>query len=159
MLKSKFIRLLFLLYTTSFLGQNTYSDTFLTVSYSNNNGNTNFSTNWTESNDDNSPAYGRIKITGNELRFTRIIGHNIRRTANLSSAITAVLTFNWRASSLESGETLAIQASSDGVLFTTLTTITGTSTGTFNQDISPYISSNTTIRFINGGGNWNSTND
>ncbi|EAR01270.1 immunoglobulin domain-containing protein [Maribacter sp. HTCC2170] len=158
-MKTPYLFLILFLYSISFFGQDTYSDTFSSVSYSNNNGNTNFATNWIESNDDNSASNGRIRITGNELRFHRLTSHNIRRTANLSTATGAVLTFNWRTSSLESGETLAIQASSDGTTFTTLTTITGSTTGNFNQDISTYISANTTIRFIKGGGNWNASND
>ena len=159
MLKAQNLLLILLLYSIPFFGQNTYSDTFSSVSYSNNNGNTNFSTNWIETSDDNSASGGRIRITGNELRFHRLTAHNIRRTANLSTATAAVLTFNWRTSSMESGETLAIQASSDGSSYTTLTTITGTTTGSFNQDISAYISANTTIRFIKGGGNWSASND
>lgn len=158
-MKSQYLILILLLYSIPFFGQNTYSDTFSSVSYSNNNGNTTFSTNWIETSDNNSASNGRIKITGNELRFSRIAAHNIKRTANLSTATAAVLSFNWRTSSLESGETLAIQASSDGTSYTTLTTFTGATSGSFSQDISTYISANTTIRFIKGGGNWSANND
>ncbi|MCM4172000.1 hypothetical protein DHD32_10950 [Arenibacter sp. TNZ] len=158
-MKAHYFVLSLILYSIPFFGQNTYSDTFSAVAYTNNNGNTNFSTNWIESNDDNSASNGRIRITGNELRLNRLSSENIRRTANLSSATGAVLSFDWSTSSLESGETLAIQVSSDGSSFTTLTTFGGTSSGTFSQNISAYVSANTTIRFLKGGGNWDQNND
>lgn len=161
-MKIQYLILILLLHSIPFLGQNTYSDTFSSVSYSNNDGipiGTNFSTNWTESGDDNSASGGYIRITGNELRFAYIWTENIRRSADLSAATSATLSFDWRTTSLESGETLAIQASSDGTTFTTLTTITGTASNSFSQDISAYISANTTIRFQKGGGNWTDNND
>lgn len=158
-MKTLYIVLTLLLYSISFFGQNTYADTFSTVAYNNNDGNSNFSTDWIESGDNNSASNGRIRITGNELRLNRLSTENIRRTADLSSAIGAVLSFTWSTSSLESGETLALQVSSNASSFTTLTTFGGSSSGTFSQDISAYISANTTIRFQKGGGNWDQSND
>lgn len=147
------------LYSIPFFGQNTYLDTLSVVSYSNDNGNSSFSTNWIESGDDNSASSGYIRITGDELRFAYIWSETIRRSADLTGASSAVLSFDWRTSSLEAGETLAIQVSDDGTTFTTLTTITGTASNPFSQDISTYISANTTIRFQKGGGNWSDNND
>ncbi len=158
-MKAQCLILILLLYSIPFFGQNTYSDTFSSVTYNNNNGNTNFSTNWTESGDDSSASSGYIRITGNELRFAYIWTENIRRTADLSTATGAILSFDWSTSSLESGETLAVQVSSDGSSFTTLTTFGGTTSGTFSQDISAYVSATTTIRFLKGGGNWTDNND
>lgn len=139
--------------------QETYSDSFSSVSYSNNNGTQNWSGSWVESNDNNSASNGYIRITGGQLYFYYIWTENIRRTADLSSYTSASLSFDWQTSSLESGETLAIQISSNGSSFTTLDTFSGSQTGTFNQDISAYMSSNTTIRFIKGGGNWSDSSD
>ncbi|WP_419211542.1 hypothetical protein ACNR9Q_12435 [Maribacter sp. X9] len=158
-MKSFYLLSAFFLYSLPFWGQNTYSDTFSSVSYSNNDGNTNFSGSWIEDGDNNSASSGYIRITYDELRFAYIWTENIKRTANLTGATSAILTFNWRTSSLESGETLAIQLSSNGSTFTTLTTFGGNSSGTFNQDISAFISANTTIRFAKGGGNWTDNND
>ncbi len=158
-MKAQYLILCLLLYSIPFFGQNTYSDTFSVVAYTNNNGNTNFSTNWIESGDDNTASNGNIRITGNELRFANLHTESIKRAADLSGAIAAVLSFTWRTSSLESGETLAIQASANGSTFTTLTTLSGTTSGTFSQDISSYMSANTTIRFLKGGGNWSDSND
>ena len=139
--------------------QGTYLDNFNTVSYNNNNGTLNFSTNWIETGDDNSASGGYIRITGNELRFAYLWTETIRRTANLSLAATATLSFNWRTSSLEAGETLAVQVSSDGVNYTTLTTFGGTNSGIFSQDISGFISATTTVRFVSGNNNWDQNND
>ncbi|MCL6267927.1 hypothetical protein [Flagellimonas myxillae] len=151
----------FLLLMLSLRGvaQDTFSDTFSAVSYANDNGNQNWSGNWQESGDDNSASGGYIRITGNELRFRYIWSETIRRAADLSSYTSAILTFDWRTDSLESGETLIVEASSDGSSFTTLSTFTGTQSGTFNQDISSYMSSTTTIRFSKGGANWSGNDD
>ena len=144
---------------TSSKAQETFSDTFSSVSYSNNDGSQNWSTNWLEYNDNNNPANGYISINNDELRFRYIWSENIRRSADLSSYYTASLSFDWRTSSLESGETLVIQISSDGSSFTTLDTFSGTQSGTFDQDITAYMSSNTTIRFRKGGSDWSGNDD
>ncbi|MBO0331937.1 immunoglobulin domain-containing protein [[Muricauda] lutisoli] len=147
------------LITATSRAQETFSDTFSSVSYSNNDGSQNWSTNWLEYNDNNDPANGYISINNDELRFRYIWSENIRRSADLSSYYTASLSFDWRTSSLESGETLVIQISSDGSSFTTLDTFSGTQSGTFDQDITAYISSNTTIRFRKGGNDWSGNDD
>lgn len=77
----------------------------------------------------------------------------------MSGYTAATLTFDWQTSSLESGETLAIQISSDGSSYTTLDTFAGSTSGSFSQDITSYISSNTTIRFMKGGADWSQSND
>ena len=141
------------------MGQDTFADNFSAVSYSNNDGTQSWSTNWLEYNDNNSASNGYIRITGGELFFYYLWSENIRRSADLSAYTSATLTFDWRTSSLESGETLSIEVSSDGSSFTTLDTFSGSQTGSFSQDISAYMSANTTIRFIKGGGNWSGSND
>ncbi|MEM1257971.1 MAG: hypothetical protein AAGH81_05540 [Bacteroidota bacterium] len=148
--------------------QNTFSDAFSAVSYTNNDGTQNFSGNWTEINDGNSPSTGRIRITGNRLRFNDIsrFNHGITRAADLSSWTIATLSFDWQTSGLDGGtdatsENLSIQASSDGVNFTTIGTFYGSNSGSFSTDVSAYISSTTTFRFYNtstwGSGNWESS--
>ncbi|UOY07349.1 immunoglobulin domain-containing protein [Muricauda sp. SCSIO 64092] len=148
--------------------QNTFSDAFSSVSYSNNDGTQNFSGNWTEINDGNSPSTGRIRVSGNRLQFNDISrsDHGIYRQANLSSWTIATLSFDWQTSGLDGGtdstsENLSIQASSDGVNFTTIGTFYGSNSGSFSTDISTYISSTTTFRFYNtstwGSGDWESS--
>lgn len=151
--------LLLVMFSITVSAQETFSDTFSSVSYANNDGTQNWSSNWQEFNDNNNPANGYIRVTNNELRFAYIWSENIRRSADLSSYSTASLSFDWRTSSLEPGETLVIQISSDGSSFTTLDTFSGTQSGTFDQDISAYMSSNTTIRFRKGGNDWSGNND
>jgi hypothetical protein len=147
------------LFSLTVSAQDTFSDTFSSISYSNNNGSQNWATNWIESGDDNSASSGYIRITGNELRFSYIWSENIRRRADLSGYTAATLTFDWQTSSLESGETLSVQISSDGSSYTTLDTFAGSTSGSFSQDITSYISSNTTIRFLKGGADWSQNND
>jgi len=150
---------LILLYSTSTVAQQTFYDTFSAIAYNNSDGTQPWASNWTETNDDNAASTGYIRITGNELRMRYLWTENIRRTANLSSYSSAILSFDWRTVSLESGETLAVQISSDGTSFTTLATFTGTQSDTFSQDISSYISANTTVLFLKGGGNWSGNDD
>ncbi|MHA7831205.1 MAG: hypothetical protein ACX93O_08885 [Flagellimonas sp.] len=151
--------LLLAMFSITISAQETFSDTFSSVSYSNNDGSQNWSTDWLEYNDNNNPANGYISINNDELRFRYIWSENIRRSADLSSYYTASLSFDWSTSSLETGETLVIQISSDGSSFTTLDTFSGTQSGTFDQDITAYMSSNTTIRFRKGGSDWSGNND
>lgn len=74
-------------------GQQTYRDNFNSVSYSNNDGTNNFSTDWNETNDNNNAGSGRIRITGNELRFEDISVNDerIQRSANINGASVATL--------------------------------------------------------------------
>ncbi len=140
--------------------QETYLDNFSTISYANNDGTSNWAGNWIEANDDNSPSGGFIRITGNRLRFFRIGNEIISRTADLTGAATATLSFDWETDNIESNEELLIQVSSDGINFDTLDSFTGTTTGTFSEDISAYISANTTIRFLDPDTTvWTSTGD
>ncbi|WP_027395683.1 beta strand repeat-containing protein [Aquimarina latercula] len=151
------------LFPYTFFSQETYRDNFSTVSYANNNGTQNWAGNWIETNDNNSPNNGFIRITGGDLRLDWLFvnAENIRRTANLTGASSATLSFDWETSGLDggvNGEELNIQISSDGTNFTDIGSFTGSQTGSFNQDITGFISANTTIRFINNGGcgfcNW-----
>lgn len=154
--KKNFIFLFLMLMGAMVMAQETYLDNFSSVSYSNNNGTQNFSGSWNEINDGNNPSNGRIRVTGNELRFEDISRNNrrIQRSADLTGAASAVLSMDWRTSGLDgsglvNSEQLNLQISSDGTSFTTIGTFTGSQSSTFSQDISSYISANTTIRLIN----------
>ena len=144
------------------MGQDTYRDEFKNKkSYSENDGNSNFSTDWIESNDDNKPNKGRIRITGGRLRFNKIDRNDerIKRSANINGAGSATLTFDWSTSGLDNRwwnfEGLDIEVSSDGVNYTTVGTLTGSLSGSFSLDITSYASANTTVRFIASSG-WGS---
>lgn len=156
----------FLVFAITSYGQETFRDLFDNANYGNNNGSQNWSANWNEVIDGGSPTGGRIRITGGELRFEDIGRNNrsISRSLDLSGATSATLEFTWRSEGLDggnasdNGEILAVQASSDGINFTTLGFIFGSQTINFSQDISAFISANTTIRFVNNGtwqfGDW-----
>ncbi len=157
--------LIVLFFSWSFFAQGTYRDEFGSVSYANNDGTLNWASNWIETNDDNNPAGGFIRVLDgsnvanpNQLEFVWIWGETIRRTADLSGAATATLSFNWQTSSLEAGEELAIRVS-DGGAFSTLITFGGTQSGFYSIDISAFISATTIIQFENVGNDWNENND
>lgn len=73
----------------------TYLDRFDTASYSNNDGSVNWDSDWVETGDDNHPSFGNIRITQNRLLLSRS-GKRITRSVDLSSYISATLTFNYR---------------------------------------------------------------
>ncbi len=140
-------------------------DLFGSVSYSNNDGSTNWSGAWTEAGDDSAAGSGRIQITGGELRFQEADNNDaVSRSADLSGSTQAVLSLDWAASGLE--EYVRVQISSNGTTFVTLLTVGDSGggsgsddSGSLNSDISAYISGSTTVRFINDGGDWNYSND
>ncbi|GAA4277255.1 hypothetical protein GCM10022259_19790 [Aquimarina mytili] len=137
--------------------QDTYADNFGTVAYNNNDGTQTWSTNWSETNDDNSANSGNILITGGRLRFEdlSINSEQIIRSLDLSGANSAQLFFDFQTTGLDGSggastrEQLDVQVSADGVNFTTVGSFGGTQTDSFNVDITPFLSANTTIRFIN----------
>jgi len=142
--------------------QETFRDEFNSVSYSRNDGTLNWSGRWDETertSDRVGPDVGFIQIKQSSLEFRWIWNESIERAANLSNATAAVLSFNWETISLETREELTISISSNGVDFTPLATFGGEQSDVFRQDISAYISANTTIRFSNTGDNWSHTSD
>ncbi|TDS11659.1 CUB-like protein [Maribacter caenipelagi] len=153
----QFYYLLFLLGATSFYAQETYRDNFSSVSYSNNNGSSSFSTNWVETGDtDLGPNSQYLRISSSRLEFYYIWSETIRRSANLTGSVSATLSFNWQSLNLSGTTALDVQVSSNGgASYTSVGTVTGNTTGTFNQDITPYISANTTVRFAKTNANWN----
>lgn len=157
-----FIKLsLFLFYSSvlsaSVLAQETVHDDFSSASYSINIGTSNWSTDWIESNDDNSSTGGRIDISGSRLRFEDISrnSHQIQRSADISAAVSANLSFDWETVGFDrqnnnNKEQIDVQISVSATgSFTTIGTFDRTQSGSFSVDISSYISSETTIRFIN----------
>lgn len=153
----KILSLLFLLCCAwNAQGQDTYRDNFNTQSYNNNNGTSNFLGPWNEINDNNNVNNGRVRITGNELRFEDITRNDERleRSLNINGASSAVLSMDWRTVGLDGSgtvdsEQLNVQISSDGVNFVTIGTFTGNQSGFFSENIAAYASANTTIRFTN----------
>ncbi|MFC4096224.1 Calx-beta domain-containing protein [Euzebyella saccharophila] len=141
------------------LAQETYLDRFNNVSYANNDGTQNFSSNWIETGDtDSGPNNQYIRITGNRLMLYYLYSETIRRSVDLNGASAAILTFDWQAISLGGTRELSVEVSSNGgATYTSIGTITGNNTtGTFSQDISAFISPTTTVRFRKSNFNWRS---
>ncbi|MCJ7467562.1 MAG: sodium:calcium exchanger, partial [Maribacter sp.] len=154
------LKILFLLIAfigcTQLFAQQTYRDNFSSASYTNNDGNTNFSAGWNDS-EDNNPSNGRIDINGGRLRFNNLDGRTISRTLNLSGATAVTLTLDYDATS-RGGEGLDVElwnsaTSSWQVVATINTNATGSisHTLTVNQ-----ISAASAIRFSGTDTSWSS---
>lgn len=139
-------------------GQDTYRDTFSSTSYSNNNGNQNFSGNWTEVSDDGSASGGRIEIVSNELEFNNLDGRTISRALDISGASNAVLTLNYDATS-RGNESLLVQLWNDNTSsYETVFTINSAITDAITYDLTAdQISANSSIRFVGGDSGWNTS--
>jgi Peptidase family C25 len=146
-------------------------DSFGTAAYNNQNGNVNWSTNWTETNDDGSPTLGLIRITGGHLQISDNGDANpstIQRGVALGTGglgfTNAILTFNFSAANANATDQINVDVSSNnGTSFTTLETFTGTfaTTQYRTYNITSFISNtqNTVIRFrvnlTGGNGSYN----
>ena len=130
--------------------QETFSDTFSSVSYSNNDGTENFAGNWIEDNESTDPDSGRIEIVSNELEFRNLDDRSISRALDLSGAASAVLTLNYDRTS--GNEELLVQLF-DGSLYNTVATLDGTGTVSYTLATNE-MSASSSIRFITGSGNW-----
>lgn len=131
-------------------GQVTYSDTFSSVSYSNNNGSANFATPWVETNETTDPSAGRIQVNSNQLRFQNLDNRNITRTLDLSAAISATLTLDFNRTN--GNESIAVQLW-DGVSYNTRATLNGSGSISYNLTAAE-MSSASAIRLITASGNW-----
>ncbi len=142
-------------------------DNFGTAAYTNQNGNVNWTTNWTETNDDGSATAGVIRITGGHLQISdngNASASMIQRGVLLGTGglafTNAILTFNFSAANANATDQMIVEVSSNnGTSFTTLETFTGTfaTTQYRTYNITSFISNtqNTVIRFRNdlAGGN------
>ena len=82
-------------------GQQTYGDTFSTQDYDRNDGSANWATDWIESGDtDNGPTAEYVQIQSDQLYMYWIWAEDIRRTADLTGATSATLSFDYTTSSL-----------------------------------------------------------
>src|SRR6202022_3832833 len=131
--------------------------------YSNNDGLANWAGNWIETNDDNSPSTGLIRITGGELRIQDNGDANpstIEREVNLSGFTTATLSFDFRTSNVEANDLTLVQVSNNGGFsWTTVDTFTGSfALSTRSNNITSFIASNTRIRFSTSGAGFSGNN-
>lgn len=130
--------------------QETISDSFSAVSYTQNNGTLNFLNGWDETGDNDNPASGTILITGNRLRLRNIDNDFITRDLDLSFATNVTLTLDFNRTA--GNEVLRIQLF-DGNNYVTVGTVIGT--GTFTYELNPNeISAASSIRIRGDGGPW-----
>jgi uncharacterized repeat protein (TIGR01451 family) len=131
-------------------------DTFASQSYSNNDGNTNWSSDWVETGDNGSAASGTIYIntTQYNLRFREntVANDSIDRGVSLPTGdACATLSFTLGQGGIDANEDrLAVQVSSDGgVNYATLETFDNPNdAGAKSYGISGYATGNTRVRFV-----------
>ncbi|MBI5640292.1 MAG: DUF11 domain-containing protein [Nitrospirae bacterium] len=128
-------------------------------SYSGNYGSNNWTGNWTETGDDGSASSGNILIDngGNRLSFDQAqVGDTISRTADITGATSATISFSLTDGGIDAGETLIAEYSIDGGGYVNIGTFDGGSGWTGTNPITIALSGNTTLtlRFRAGGNNY-----
>ena len=134
-------------------GQVTYSDTFSSVSYTNNDGTGSFSAGWIETGETTSPSSGRILINSNQLRFRNMDTRTISRTLDLSAAVSGTLTLDYNRTN--GNESILVQLW-DGSTWNTRATLAGTGSVNYTL-VAADMSAASAIRFISGSGGWGSS--
>lgn len=103
-----------------------------------------FGDRWNNDNDD-------VGLDNVSIAFNDAVGSRIQRSANLSGATVATLTFDFNRANLDvsPADTMVVEASASSAgPFTTLATYnSGTATGAKSLSLTPYISGDTTIRY------------
>ncbi len=139
----------------------TFLDGFGALSFGNNDGTLTWTGDWLEIGESDGPASGDVRIRDDNgpyqlwLRDNNNGGEGVEREADLSGAVSAKLSFEYRRSGLDSAsDYVALEISSSGAdgPWVELTRFQGSATDaayqTFNQDISAYISETTRIRLV-----------
>ena len=135
------------------IGDPTVRDEFSTVSYSNNNGTQNWISNWTETGDGSpSPSSGYVRVSSGAL-YLKSTDRAVSRKVDLAGAPAAMLSFQYKRSSLDTAsDYVALQISAnDGSTWTELARYQGPGSDwswqTASFDIAGYASANTIVRF------------
>jgi prepilin-type N-terminal cleavage/methylation domain-containing protein len=145
-------------------GEGTYRDEFNSSAYSGNDGTLNWSGDWQEINESDGPVRGDEVVTtdplanpsspSNQLRV-RNSSEGVMREADLSGAVTATLSLQYRRENLDdAGDYVAVEVSTNGTLgpWIEIVRFAGPDNDAayqpFSQDISAYIDANFAIRFI-----------
>ncbi|MGE3817939.1 MAG: Ig-like domain-containing protein [Isosphaeraceae bacterium] len=137
-------------------------DQFNAVSYGGNDGNQDWSDNWTEVGEPGSPALGVLQVNpsgyfrfgGDEVSLT---GKSLSRRADLSGATQATLSLNYQRVSIDGGGgSVSLRISPDGGL--TWTTLRTYSLSSFDAgfvsdtfDVSAFATANTIVQFLGSG--------
>jgi prepilin-type N-terminal cleavage/methylation domain-containing protein len=145
-------------------GEGTYRDEFNEISYSGNDGTLTWTGDWQEINESDGPVRGDEVVTTDPLASPRPPTKQLRvrnssegvmREADLSGAVTATLSLQYRRESLDdAGDYVAVEVSTNGTLgpWNEIVRFTGPANESayqqFSQDISAYIDANFAIRLI-----------
>ncbi len=131
----------------------TVRDEFNNTAYSNNDGSAHWASDWQEGGESNGPSYGDIRAYFGRLLISNY-DRSLERSANLSGAETAVLTFDYRLYSFDSSsDYVTIEISSDGGnSWHQLDQLEGPANDCYmrpaSYDISAYANENSAVRFI-----------
>ncbi len=132
----------------------TYRDNFQTVSYGNQDGTSNWASNWVETNDNGQPNSGDIRIVGGQLEV-KDNDRVITRGADLSSYSSATLTFNYQETGFDNNNDyvdIEIRGGANG--WTSLRQFAGPSINSGSANIvipQTYLVNNTEVRLITSG--------
>ncbi|MDP9194504.1 MAG: C25 family cysteine peptidase [Acidobacteriota bacterium] len=148
---------------------NDVADTFATNVYTRNDGSSNWTGDWTETDGGGGGATGgSIRVITGELRLQDIHSgtQSIYREADLLGTPglnmgMAFLTYDYRTSgNLEAADQITVEISANGGgAWTTLVTYSDDVTGSASFDITPYIANNTRIRFTVAPGEFDQNSD
>lgn len=136
----------------------TVLDKFNAPSFTNDDGTEKWNDVWQENDPGLTGATrGYVYVYRNRLFFHYAWANyeHLYRSADLSEATRATLTFDWQTYGLDWGETISVLVAKDSSgPFVELGHFGGYRSGSASYDISPYISSNTTIRIENKSQDW-----
>ena len=130
----------------------TLLDRFDVQQYSNNDGSQTWLGNWIEINDDNQANGGKVKVDKGQLKLEDK-NRGIQRSADLSMADTATLSFDYRRDKLDKpAKYIKLEISTDGganwIELYRFQNGKDSILLPFSVDITPYRTENTTIRFL-----------
>lgn len=131
----------------------TFEDNFNAASYNNSTGSEPWNGDWIEIDDNNSATSGNVLITGGELRMDDRPNSggepSLERELDLSTYLSAFISVDFAtAGNLENSDRFDISASNNGgASYTILQSFNDSFSGNFSYDLTPYMSSNTRIRF------------
>ena len=141
----------------------TVADRFGAVKYTNDDGTHRWAGPWVEAGDDGQPLTGRISVSldllpgllgGGRLSLTGSGASIARRAAIAPGAQHATLRFDVQRSSLEANDFVSVQASKDGFSWSEVGRVKGPANDSGATraafDLSPFISADTSIRFVTG---------
>ena len=135
----------------------TVRDQFDTISFSNSDGTASWNSDWQEIGESDGTGAGRVRVgnytgllsTSEVAMDTNMLSTGISRSADLSSASSAVLSFDYVRSTGPGSIDLEVYDGTSWNLLNTFTlNVNDTVAQTYSEDISAYTDANTQIRFV-----------